>query len=254
MASPPAESICIIPCRLRSSRLPRKVLLPGPDGRAMIEHVYSNAEKADFDRVLIAAEDDEMGNNCPRRAAVFITGGAECGTERAQMLFDMGILAAIGCTNVRSVCVLQADEPELPTSAIRALKDRINVHAGVEGAPQIVTLAQHADDFQFDSDVMCIPDGSGGWTFKRYQGFQDEELSVLRHIGAYAFTPDSLRKATELSHPFNPEAVCGLEQMEWVRAVMPIDVKVLFEKQHGRIPGGINTPDDYYRWLDGDVK
>ena len=50
--------LCIIPSRIRSTRLPRKPLLP-IQGKPMIQWVYENAARCTFLSVLIVATDDQ---------------------------------------------------------------------------------------------------------------------------------------------------------------------------------------------------
>lgn len=58
------NTICIIPARLQSTRLPRKLLMTLGEC-SIIEHVYRNCVRANvFTTVLIAVDDNLMLEHC----------------------------------------------------------------------------------------------------------------------------------------------------------------------------------------------
>ena len=58
------NTICIIPARLQSTRLPGKLLMTLGE-YSIIEHVYRNCVEANvFTKVLIAVDDDHMLEHC----------------------------------------------------------------------------------------------------------------------------------------------------------------------------------------------
>ena len=113
--TPSPKSIVIIPARLESSRLPRKVLLD-IEGWPMVRHVYQRAMQAKLaSEVLVATDSEEVATNVASWGGrVMMTGSdCTCGTER--------IASIAHRFDAEFVVNVQGDEPLIEPDLIDAL-------------------------------------------------------------------------------------------------------------------------------------
>jgi 3-deoxy-manno-octulosonate cytidylyltransferase (CMP-KDO synthetase) len=239
-----ATSYVVIPARLASTRLPRKLLLD-ETGKPLLQHTYEAASEASKPLGLIVAADHEE-----IATAVRAFGGEVCmtspdcasGTDRvaeaARQLDDVDILVNV-----------QGDEPELPGHSIdRAI-------GLLEENPDLVmsTLATPIRDRAQLEDPSCVKvvfDHSGrALYFSRSpiphaREWHDDLLQAnpphfYLHIGLYAYRRDFLLRLANL--PRTPlEKLENLEQLRVLEHGFQIGVGVVEERTVG-----IDTPDDY---------
>ena len=107
------NSVIIIPARLASTRLPRKLLLK-ETGKSVLQHTYESASLSlKAAKVIVAADDPEIVHEVESFGGnVVLTNPAHvCGTDRvaevAQALTDCDVIVNV-----------QGDEPELSAEAI----------------------------------------------------------------------------------------------------------------------------------------
>ena len=107
------KSLIVIPARLESTRLPRKLLLQ-ETGKSLLQHTYesaSNSKRADT--AIVAADHREIADEVTRFGGTVVMTDPlhRCGTDRvAEVARDLNQFEII--VNV------QGDEPELPGPAI----------------------------------------------------------------------------------------------------------------------------------------
>lgn len=245
----PLRSQIVIPARLASTRLPRKLLL-AETGQPLIQHTYQAALRAARPGgVIVAADDPEIA------AAVRAFGGRavmtspDCasGTDRvaevARQLADVDLIVNV-----------QGDEPELAGSSIDLVVELL------ERRPEIVmsTLATPIRRRDQLLDPSCVKvvfehsfDGSGGRAlyFSRAplphaRAWTDDLLRVdpplfHQHVGLYAYRREFLLQLAQL--PRTPlEKLENLEQLRVLESGHSIVVGVVDEPTVG-----IDTPDDY---------
>jgi len=239
-----STSYVVIPARLASTRLPRKLLLD-ETGKPLVQHTYEAAARASKPLGLVVAADHE------EIAAVVRNFGGEVqmtspdcasGTDRvaevARNLHDVDILVNV-----------QGDEPELPGVSIdRAIEL-------LEENPDLVmsTLATPIRDRRVLDDPSCVKvvfDGLGkALYFSRSpiphaREWRDELLEAdpphfHLHIGLYAYRREFLLRLADL--PRTPlEKLENLEQLRVLEHGFSIGVGVVAERTVG-----IDTPDDY---------
>ncbi|RLS53519.1 MAG: 3-deoxy-manno-octulosonate cytidylyltransferase, partial [Planctomycetota bacterium] len=112
------RSVIVIPARLGSTRLPRKMLLRDT-GKTLVQHTWEVAcASAQADRVIIATDSDEILCEVERFGgkAVLTDPAATSGTERIVELLPHFPDADV-------IVNLQGDEPELDPHAINLLID-----------------------------------------------------------------------------------------------------------------------------------
>lgn len=243
-----ARALAIVPARLSSTRLARKMLLC-ETGRYLFEHTVRNAEAAVcLDRVLLATDSNEILHAAQEVGveAVLTSDRHRSGTDRIREAFD-GLADGEG---FEVICNIQGDEPELSAASIETL-----VHCFQEPDVEMATLATPLGDAAeiVDPSVVKVVCDRKGFAlyFSRAPipsakpapgsgaGASSERLGHLRHIGIYAFRPDALRRFCDLPRGELEEREC-LEQLRWLEAGFRIRV--------AEVPGepvGIDTDLDY---------
>ena len=248
----PLRAIALIPARLASQRLPRKMLLDRT-GAPLFAHTVENVRASGaFARVVLATDAEEIRAAAERLGVEAVTTRIDhtSGTDRVHEAWTK--LAEAG-ERADVLVNVQGDEAELAPNDLARL-----VAAFADPAVEIATLCgpiERAEDAERPNVVKVVRDRNGdalyfsraripavghardagansaGWTIHR------------RHIGVYAFTPVALRSFTTL--PTGRLEVCeNLEQLRWLEAGRRI--RVLDAE---RVPEGIDTADDYERFV-----
>ncbi len=109
------NNIVIIPARLGSSRLPRKVILD-ICGKPMIQHVYEAAKKAkNIDEVYIATDSKEVEDICKTFTSniIMTSQDHESGTDR--------LAEAVQKIDAENIINVQGDEPLIDPNLIDEL-------------------------------------------------------------------------------------------------------------------------------------
>jgi len=237
-------SYIVIPARLASTRLPRKLLLR-ETGKPLIQHTYEAASRAKRPcGVIVAADHAEIAD------AVQAFGGEvrmtspelPSGTDRvavvARELPDADIIVNV-----------QGDEPEIAgdaiDTAIRLLEENPAVPMSTLATP-IRTREQLLDPacvkVVFDSHARAmyfsrspIPHARD-WDDRL---LADDVCHFYQHIGLYAYRRDFLLRLAELP-PCDLEKIEKLEQLRVLAAGFSIVVGVIDQPTRG-----IDTPPDY---------
>jgi 3-deoxy-manno-octulosonate cytidylyltransferase (CMP-KDO synthetase) len=234
----------VIPARLASTRLPRKLLL-NETGQTLLEHTYRAAQQARRPSgVCVAADHQEIAAAVQAFGGDVVMTSPDCpsGTDRvaevARRLPDADILVNV-----------QGDEPELSGEAIDLAVELL------ESNPTAVmaTLATPIRDRAKLNDPSCVKvvfDQSGrALYFSRSavphaRDWRDEFLtsepaSFYQHIGLYAYRKDFLLQLAAL--PRTPlEKLENLEQLRVLEHGYALMVGVIDEPTLG-----IDTPEDY---------
>jgi len=224
----------IIPARLASTRLPRKLLLTDT-GHPLIWHTIQRALESKLaDNIIVATEDPEIYSavesySIPRVSAV-MTPPCNNGTQRVSVVQER-------LPESRIIINLQGDEPELPGIYIDEL---IAVLDNSQSA--IATIAAPATDDEVNSPsvvkVTVTQPPHRALYFSRsripYAG------PVLKHFGLYAYTPIFFNayRSEKFDTQYPSES---LEQLSWLENRWTIDVLV-----KNRIDNvGIDTREEY---------
>jgi 3-deoxy-manno-octulosonate cytidylyltransferase (CMP-KDO synthetase) len=231
------KSIIIIPARLKSTRLPEKVLAD-LCGKPVIQRVYEACRQSKLHQeIWIAADSDEVYNVCKQFTGNVIMTNPDhpSGTDRIAE-----VAAKIQCDIVINV---QGDEPffdaDLIDTLITTLQDENEVMASV-CAP-----LHTAEELNNPNLVKVVTDVKGhAIYFSRFaipfsRDREVEDVSVYKkHMGVYAYKAGFLGKFVKLPVSFL-EASEKLEQLRAIEnayKIKMIEVKD-FEK-------GIDTPAD----------
>lgn len=223
----------IIPARLESTRLPRKMLL-AETGKPLIQHTWEAAKRAEMlGEVIVATDSDEIGAWCDYFGAVTIcTGPAISGTDRCAE-------ASRQLPSATVIVNIQGDEPDISAHIINRVAQRL-MYPDVD----IVTVSAPLlpGDMVNDSVVKVRMRPGGQPDFAR----QPSKAFVWRHhVGIYGFRADALQRAVSLP-AIDAEKEQRLEQLRWIDAGFRWDVLQV----HEPVPGGIDTPEDYRRFVE----
>ena len=111
-----SKTIGVIPARLASSRLPRKLLLDST-GKPLIQYVWEIAQRcSELDEVIVATDSEEIS------AVVTAFGGrAEMTGEHPSGTDRVAEVVRRCCGDADIIVNLQGDEPELECGTISAL-------------------------------------------------------------------------------------------------------------------------------------
>ena len=237
----PNAVVGVIPARLSSSRLPRKVLL-NATGKFLIQHVFEAASRAaSLSRLLVATDAQEVVDACASFGApALLTDPAHPnGTSRLAE-----IAATLGLADDDIVVNVQGDEPDLdPRSidaAVNALRDS-----------QACPVATVAAPFHAAADVLnpaivkvvCRLNGTALYFTRSPVPHQRVGSAAaeppLRHIGLYVYRRWFLARYVTLE-------ATPLEQTEMLEQLRILehgfDIAVARFDCSG---AGIDTPEQY---------
>ncbi len=199
----------VIPARLQSTRLPRKVLREIA-GRPLIVRVYEAAKRSrDLMEVLVATDAQEVVDACARFhvPTVMTSPDHPSGTDRVW---------EVSQTRAADVYVnIQGDEPLITPSHIARLvapfRDRPDTHVSTL---KIRLLPEEADNPNVNK-VVCAADGRALYFSKYPVPYDRDGRGVVRfkHVGLYAYR----RAALETFHRLPPSPLEQTEKLEQLR-------------------------------------
>lgn len=263
----------VIPARLQSSRLPRKMLLR-ETGKPLLQYAWEAAKQArSLDRVLIATDSEEIAAAARSFGAdVAMTGDHPSGGDR------IAEVVRKECSDAELVINVQGDEPELDPRCIDALTALMRSRPDVE----MGTLATPIDSIAVLHDTSCVKvvcaadgralyfsrlpipyyrDGEPQDLFNDHSavgGDQDTDDAQpgftlrsaalnspwLLHLGIYAYRPEFLLAVTSMPRS-RLEQLESLEQLRALEAGASILVKVVLHRSVG-----IDTAADYAAFVE----
>lgn len=238
----------IIPARLRSTRLPRKLLL-AETGRPLIQYTWDAANQAkSLSEVIIAADDTEIvaavrrfGGRCE------MTGEHPSGTDR------IAEVVRRCCASSDIIVNVQGDEPEIDPAQIDLLVDLLAANPSTPMATLCtpITTREQLEDPSCVK-VVCTGDGRALYfsrcpiPFVRDCDPNDlltKDSPWRLHLGVYAYRRDFLLKLTTLP----PSKLEQLEKLEQLRVLEAGETIAVGEVAHRSV--GIDTPEDYARFV-----
>jgi 3-deoxy-manno-octulosonate cytidylyltransferase (CMP-KDO synthetase) len=212
----------VIPARIASTRLPGKPLLPIA-GKPMVVRVAEQAAKSGAQQIWIATDHQ------PIIAAAHEHGFKAClthphhasGTDRIAEVVEQH-----DWPDDMIVVNVQGDEPLIPPSLIRTVAQHLNDHP--ECAIATACHPIHGETAMRNPNIVkAVLDKNGNalyfsrapipWPRDAYAKNETvpENLTVLRHIGIYAYRASFLRAFRQLA----PAAIEQIEALEQLRAL-----------------------------------
>lgn len=250
-------NIVIIPAHLESSRLPHKLLLPGPYGHPLLWHTWVHAHAHNIDHVFIATDSSEIAEAGRRyNCKVIMTGQHHCGTDRVYEAYQI-IQKQI--KPITLIINLQADEPEIRPQDIAQLASPTSpVEFTRRGTTTLAVQFHDHHEFSLPQNVKVVfnPLSRRAIYFSRSTipymakpGNLFDDCAAHKHIGVYAYTPEQLDTMVNLPRT-RLEQLEDLEQMRLIEHFIPIYVMIVQSPDiRHDWPIGINTKDDYEAWL-----
>jgi len=236
----------VIPARLGSTRLPRKVLRE-LSGKPVVQWVWEAAMAAGAASVTIATDADEVAQVCRRFGALVAMTDAshQSGTDRANQVARERHWGAD-----RIVVNVQGDEPLMPPALIAQVAQLL----AEDAEAHIATLAHgihDADDFANPNVVKVVSDRRGYALYfsrapipwqrdgsSRSQPLLPQGLA-FRHIGLYAYRAGALAEFSALP----PSALETCEALEQLRALTH-GFRIKLGITNTPPPRGVDTEED----------
>lgn len=241
------DVVCVLPARLSSTRIPRKLLTPIA-GRPLLEWSWRAARRIGlFDRVVVAADAPELAAAARAfEAEVMMTRDDHVsGTDRVNEAAE-----ALGIADDAVVVNFQADEPFVdgPTveAAVRALREDREIALATLAAPirddrewgsaGVVKVVRAADGRALYFSRSPVPYPREG-----PPEFDGRDRRYLRHVGLYACRRGALRTWAGL-----PES--GLERMEMLEQLRALEAGMRIHVEVGPASEpGVDLPEDIER-------
>ena len=247
--TPARRAVAILPARLASTRLPRKMLLDDTGAPLIVHSARNVLASGVFARVVVAADDARIVDAVRAHGLEAVPTRVDhpSGSDRVNECF--AALRAAG-ESAHVIVNVQGDEPELPHEDLRALVaafDDPRVEMATLAAPLPATPEGEALRAS-PSVVKVVCDAHGDALYfsrapipaRGHARAADDRASIARrHVGVYAFSPAALARFCALPRGVL-EAEESLEQLRWLEHGGKLRVV-----NATRAPQGIDTPQDY---------
>lgn len=214
----------VIPARLSSSRLPRKVLLDIA-GKPLVQHVYERCVEVGASEVIVATDSEEVADVVRGFTpdVVMTDINHASGTDRVAEVARLR-----GWSPATPVVNVQGDAPMIPPESVRQVADLLINNSQASIATLCVPI-ESADEYH-DSNVVKVTFDQTGRAlyFSRSpipSNAREPEIipNAWRHLGLYAYRANALEVLTN-SPPCELELVEHLEQL---RAMwLGLDIRV----------------------------
>ena len=234
----------IIPARLKSTRLPGK-MLADIAGKPMIQRVYEQASNSDINNIVIATDANEIAivakgfcNN-----VIMTREDQESGTDRlAEAVTKLNLADEDIVINV------QGDEPLIPIENIHQVAKLLadSLDAVVSTLCEKITCAKEVYNpnnvkVVFDKNNYALYFSRASIPFERgfSENHQINKADFYRHIGMYAYRVGFLKEYASLAR--SPiEAYESLEQLR----VLWNGYKIAVAEAKQSTPAGVDTLED----------
>jgi 3-deoxy-manno-octulosonate cytidylyltransferase (CMP-KDO synthetase) len=227
----------IIPARLLSTRMPRKVLRPIA-GRPMIEWVWLAAENSGLmDPVVVATDSSEVASVCWERSIPVMMTSPNCprGSDRVREVSAM--------IDAEIYVNIQGDEPTLTADFFPPLLAPFE-----RGDVDVTTLAVPCPAAEFNNPnavkVVTALDGRALYFSRATIPFDRDGTGFTgykKHLGIYAYRKAALERFASLP-PGNLERLERLEQLRLLENGM-----TLYVADAPRDTIGVDTEEDLLR-------
>jgi len=241
------SAAAVIPCRLGSTRLPEKALLRDT-GKYLVQHVWERVKGARrIARVIVATDHPRIVEAVRSFSgeAVMTAPGHASGTDR---------VAEVARSLADEVIVnVQGDEPEIDAADLDLLVDALERDRECAIATLATPMRSDAE-LAAESTVKVVADAAGRALYfsrsaiPRYARAGREPPEAFKHRGVYAFRRATLLELARLPSP-PVERLERLEQLRWLHHGHRIRAVVT-----PRDGIGIDTPEDYRRFVQGAVR
>lgn len=229
--------VIVIPARLASSRLPRKLLMD-LDGKTILERTYNQASKSKLaSKVVIACDSEEIYKHAQAFGAeVYMTSiEHQSGTDRIAEL-------ALKNNDWKIIVNVQGDEPFIDPNDIDKAIEPFNY----DPLAQIISLYHEIEDLEEaknPNNVKVVTDiNNNALYFSRsvvpFNREESPSLVYKKHIGLYAYRSEVLLQLSKIPG----SKLESLEKLEQLRALENgINIKMI---RVDNAPIGIDSSED----------
>ena len=216
--------IGVVPARLNSTRLPRKILAD-LNGKPLIAHVMGRAlEAKNLDKVILAVDSEETIKTLEQYDFDMVLTSSDhvSGTDRiAEVIEEI--------PDAEIIINIQGDEPLIEADVIDSLVDSFN-YSTVNISTIVSTKLTVSDLLNPNVVKAIVNEYQDAIEFKR-NIFDLEIGGVYRHVGIYGFRRESLISFTKLD-PSVREIESRLEQLRALDNGMSIRATVTNYDSH----------------------
>ena len=188
----------VIPARLRSTRMPRKMLAL-IDGKPLVWHTWNQAKKAKLlDRIIVATDSREIERALsPFGVEVVLTPPSlKTGTDRVAVASSM-----IKKWTPNIVINIQGDEPMMPPSAID-MTAQLLVNDRNAVMSTVATPIREKSECASPSIVKVVLDKDGYALYFSRSELPNPRVKTtipkLKHLGIYGYRLEFLKRFTKL--------------------------------------------------------
>ena len=239
--------VVIIPARLASTRLPRKPLAD-IGGTPMVVRVAQRAQGTRADRVVVAADSNEVVSACRAYGvdALLTSPQHETGTDR---LAEAARLLGLDMDQI--VVNVQGDEPLIPAEVIDDVAHLLDRSADCQIATAAHAIAD-AEEFFNPNVVKVVTDRNHRalyfsrapipWAREAFEASRatlPPAYPARRHIGLYAYRVGFLEQFPKLQQ----DALEIAERLEQLRALSH-GFRIAVLGLDAAMPPGVDTPAD----------
>ncbi len=226
--------VCVIPARLESTRLPRKVLAQ-LHGKTLLNHVWAAACKCKrFSEIYVATDSEEIAQNVIEFGGKYQMTSYACksGVER--------VIDFIKRSNVEADVWVnwQADEPFIQSEMIEDLLQKIDSDDSIWTLKKLINNL----DIENKNIVKVVTDNKDrALYFSRSPipyNRKNTPIKMYRHVGLYAYTTKALLLIDKIQFSQLAETE-SLEQLAFLEYGLPIYV---YHTEHESL--GIDTGED----------
>ena len=226
------EVAVIIPARIGSTRLPRKLLKKIGD-KTIIEHVASKVAAANVGDVFVATDSDEIAGIVSKTGYTAIMTDESCSTGSDRVY--QALMQINKNNDFKYVINVQGDMPFVDGNVIKHLVDKLQ-----EGNSDIVTpyVKIAKEEAELPENVKIVKDNNGRALYFSRCPIPYNAEEYLYHVGIYGFTTKALEKFVGLDKG-KYEQCESLEQLRALENGMSIGLV-----ESDQIPISIDTESD----------
>ena len=240
----------VIPARMRSTRLPGK-MLADVAGKPLVAWAAQRAVESGADDVIIATDHPEIADAVAAHGFKVCTTASthETGTDRLAEAVQLLDLAPD-----EIVVNLQGDEPLIDPQLIRKVAGELALRPNASVATAVHPI--HSAQVFFDPNVVKVVIDTAGYAqyfsrapipfardaFARDRGSLPEGFPAYRHIGIYAYRVRFLREYASLS----PTGAERFEALEQLRA-LGHGYRIAVAFWNDALEAGVDTSEDLER-------
>ena len=239
------SAVAVIPSRLGSTRLPEKALLR-ETGKFLVQHVWEQVKQARrIGRVIVATDHPRIAE------AVRSFGGEVAMTSPDHPSGTDRVAEVVRALPDESLIInVQGDEPQIDPADLDLLIEALEA----DRTCAIATLAtpiRNDAEFTSPSTVKVVFDAGGRALYFSRSAIPNGAATgatpaqAWKHRGVYAFRRAALLDVAQMK-PTPLEQIERLEQLRWLQSGRAI--RVVATPRDGI---GIDTPDDYRRFVTG---